>query len=40
MSDININTDNDILTIDIRFYHPDFSTKYGIDIACPINFFR
>ena len=40
MSDININTENDILTIDIRFYHPDFSTKYGIDIACPINFFR
>ena len=40
MSDININTDNDILTIDIRFYHPDFSTRYGIDIACPINFFR
>lgn len=40
MSDININTDDDILSIDIRFYHPDFSTKYGIDIACPINFFR
>ena len=40
MSDININTDNDILSIDIRFYHPDFSTKYGINIACPINFFR
>lgn len=35
ISDININTDNDILSIDIRFYHPDFSTKYGIDIACP-----
>lgn len=40
MSDININTDDDILSIDIKFYHPDFSTKYGIDIACPINFFR
>lgn len=40
MNDININTDDDILSIDIRFYHPDFSTKYGIDIACPINFFR
>ena len=40
MSDININTDDDILSINIKFYHPDFSTKYGIDIACPINFFR
>lgn len=40
ISNVDINADNDILSINIRFYHPDFSTKYGIDIACPINFFR
>ncbi len=40
ISNVDINADDDILSINIRFYHPDFSTKYGIDIACPINFFR
>ncbi len=40
INNVDINTDNDILSIDINFYHPDFSTRYGIDIACPIGFFR
>lgn len=35
---VDINTDNNILTIKIDFYHPDFSNRYGIDIVCPINF--
>lgn len=38
MTDININNDNDILTIFINFYHPDFGSKYSINIVCPINF--
>lgn len=35
---VNISTDNNILTIYIEFYHPDFGTKYAIDIVCPIYF--
>lgn len=39
INNININTDNNILTIYIGFYHPDFSTRYAIDIVCPINYY-
>lgn len=35
---VDINIENDILTIFIEFYHPDFGNKYGINIICPINF--
>ena len=35
---VDINIDDNILTIKIDFYHPDFSNHYGIDIVCPINF--
>lgn len=39
LNNIDINKDNNILTIYIGFYHPDLGTKYGINIVCPINYF-
>ncbi len=38
INNIDINTNNQLLTIYIGFYHPNFSTRYAIDIVCPINF--
>lgn len=40
ISSVDINNNNQILTIHINFYHPDFGTRYGINIICPINFSR
>lgn len=34
---INITEDN-VLSIYIGFYHPDFATKYAINVVCPINY--
>lgn len=34
---INI-TDDNILSIYIGFYHPELTTRYAINIVCPINF--
>lgn len=31
-------TDENVLSIYIGFYHPEFSTKYAIDIVCPIDY--
>lgn len=39
INNVDINKDNNILTIYIGFYHPDLGTRYGIDIVCPINYF-
>ena len=39
INNVDINKDNNILTIYIGFYHPDLGTIYGIDIVCPINYF-
>ena len=39
INNVDINKDNNILTINIGFYHPDLGTRYGIDIVCPINYF-
>ena len=39
INNIIINTDSSVLTIYIGFYHPDLSTRYGINIVCPINYF-
>ena len=30
--------DDNILVIDIRFYHPELGSKYGINIVNPIGF--
>lgn len=38
INNVNINTDNQILTIYIGFYHPNLGTRYAIDIVCPINY--
>ena len=38
LNDIDISTKNNILNIYIGFYHPDLSTRYAINIICPINF--
>lgn len=40
ISSITISSTNNILTILINFYHPDFGNKYGINIITPINFNR
>ena len=37
INNVDISTSNNVLSIYIGFYHPDLSTKYGIDIVCPIN---
>ena len=34
---INI-TDDNVLSIYIGFYHPEFATRYGINIVCPIDY--
>lgn len=34
---INI-TDDNVLSIYIGFYHPEFATKYAINIVCPIDY--
>ena len=39
INNVIINTDSSVLTIYIGFYHPDLSTRYGINIVCPINYF-
>ncbi len=39
INNIIINTDSSVLTIYIGLYHPDLSTRYGINIVCPINYF-
>lgn len=39
LNNIDINKNNNILTIYIGFYHPDLGTRYGISIVCPINYF-
>lgn len=31
-------TDDNVLSVYIGFYHPDLSTRYAIDIVCPINY--
>lgn len=31
-------TDDNVLSIYIGFYHPDLSTRYAINIVCPINY--
>ena len=38
INNIDINTQNNILTIYIGLYHPDFGKRYAIDIVCPINY--
>lgn len=37
-NDVEISTKDNILNIFIGFYHPDLSTRYAINIICPINF--
>ena len=37
-NNINIKTSNNILSIYIGFYHPNFGKRYAIDIVCPINY--
>lgn len=39
INNVIIHTDNNIFSIYIGFYHPNFGTRYGIDIVCPINYF-
>ena len=39
INNVDINKDNNILTIYIGFYHPDLGTRYVINIVCPINYF-
>lgn len=38
INNIDINTDNNILSIYIGLYHTDFGKRYAIDIVCPINY--
>lgn len=38
INNIDINKDNNILSIYIGFYHHEFGTRYAIDIVCPINY--
>lgn len=39
INNVIINTDNNLFSFYVGFYHPDFGTRYGIDIICPINYF-
>ncbi len=39
INNIILSTENNVLAIYIGFYHPDLSTRYGINIVCPINSF-
>lgn len=38
INNLDINTNNNILTIYIGFYHHDLGKKYAINIVCPINY--
>lgn len=38
LNNINVRTDNNILSIYIGFYYPDLLTRYAIDIVCPFNY--
>lgn len=38
INNVDLNTDDSILTIYIDFYHPELGTKYAINIVCPMNF--
>ena len=38
IADVNVSTDSSVLSINIRFYHPELGYKYGIDIVSPIGF--
>ena len=38
IADYDVNTSNQVLSINIRFYHPELGYKYGIDIVNPIDF--
>ena len=38
INNIDINKDNNILNLYIGFYHPNFGTRYAIDIVCPLNY--
>lgn len=38
INNIDINADNNILSIYIGLYHADFGKRYAIDIVCPINY--
>ena len=35
---ITIDKETNVLSIQIGFYHPEFATRYGIYIVCPINY--
>ena len=38
INNVIINTDSNIFSFYVGFYHPDFGTRYGIDIVAPINY--
>lgn len=39
INNVSINiTDDNVLSIYIGFYHPEFATRYAIDIVCPIDY--
>lgn len=38
INDVEIHTDDDVLSIYIGFYHPEFGNRYAIDIVNPIGF--
>lgn len=38
INNVEISTENNILSIYIGFYHPELLTRYAIDIVCPINY--
>ena len=39
INNVIVNTSDNIFSFYVGFYHPDFGTRYGIDIVCPINYF-
>lgn len=38
IQNIEVSTKNNILTVNVDFYHVDLRTRYGIHLVCPINF--
>ena len=38
IANISVSTAKQVLSINIRFYHPELGYKYGIDIVNPIDF--
>lgn len=38
INNVYVNTDNHVLSVYIGLYHPELSTRYGIDIVAPINY--